>query len=155
MAAEETKTIGLIPASGVIFKDIVKVQRIEDPKVSGVELYVSAFQRPVSDRLAGGDFFSDPAQTAVTCARTGPVKLAEDIVTSEEGEEVFNEARSLLFRSVNVRRLVDQETGTIIYVAYSTRLDKNDDVNKSRFRTSMCAVPVFDGNAGSTIPKPK
>ena len=52
------------------------------------------------------------------------------------------EARSLLFRSLNVRRLYDKESNTIVYVSYSTRLDKNDDENKSRFKTSMCAVPV-------------
>ena len=137
-----TVTIGNIPASGLLFKDIVKVQRVEDPKVGGVEIYVSAFQRPVSDRLVGGDFFSDPAQSAVTCVRVGPVTLADDIGTTEEGEEVFSEARSLLFRSLNVRRLYDKESNTIVYVSYSTRLDKNDDENKSRFKTSMCAVPV-------------
>lgn len=43
---------------------------------------------------------------------------------------------------MQVRRLYDQEKGTLVYVAYSLRLDKNDDENKSRFRTSMCAVKV-------------
>ena len=61
------------------------------------QLYVSTFQRPISDRL-GGDFFSDPAQTAVTCVRTGPVSLATSIDESDVGEEVFAEARSLLFK---------------------------------------------------------
>ena len=31
------KIIGEIPASGLIFKDIVKVSRFSDPKVKGVE----------------------------------------------------------------------------------------------------------------------
>ena len=130
-----------IPASGIIFKDIVKVERIEDPKVQGIELYVSDFQRPITDRLAQ-DFFSDPTQAAVTCVRIGPMTLADDIDTSEQGEEVFQQARSLLFKSVNVRRLYDKEKNTLIYVAYSTRLNKGDDENKSRFKTTMCALPV-------------
>ena len=45
------KIIGEIPASGLIFKDIVKVSRFSDPKVSGVELYVSDFQLPMTERL--------------------------------------------------------------------------------------------------------
>ena len=32
------KIIGEIPASGLIFKDIVKVSRFSDPKVQGVDL---------------------------------------------------------------------------------------------------------------------
>ena len=47
-AADDGKIIGQIPASGIIFKDIVKVERIEDPKVQGIELYVSDFQRPIT-----------------------------------------------------------------------------------------------------------
>ena len=58
--------------------------------------------------------------------------MTEDVDTSQEGEEVFQQARSLLFKSVNVRRLYDKESGTLIYVSYSTRLNKSDDENKSR-----------------------
>ena len=139
--ADDGKIIGQIPASGIIFKDIVKVERIEDPKVAGIEIYISDFQRPITDRIYK-DFFSDPQQAAVTCVRTGPMSLAADIDASEAGEEVFQQARSLLFKSVNVRRLYDKEKNVIVYVAYSTRLDKSDDENKSRFKTTMCALPV-------------
>lgn len=135
------KTIGQIPASGIIFKDLVKVDRVSDPKVEGVQLYVSDFQRPFTERLQK-DFFNDPTQAAVTCVRVGPVKLDPTIDTSPAGEEVFSQARSLLFKSVKVRRLYDPETNAVIYVSYSTRLDKNEDENKSRFKTSMCVVKV-------------
>ena len=54
--------------------------------MKGVELYVSDFQRPLTERIAK-DFFSDPAQSAVTCVRTGPVTLDPSINKSPEGEE--------------------------------------------------------------------
>ena len=117
------------------------MERVQDPKVSGVELYISDFQRPISDRLTK-DFFSDPTQAAVTCVRTGPMQLAEDIDTSQEGEEVFKQARSLLFKSVNVRRLYDKEAKQLLYVTYGTRVNKDDDASKARFRSAMCVVPV-------------
>jgi CreA protein len=139
--ADDGKIVGQIPASGIVFKDIVKVERFEDPKVTGIELYISDFQRPITDRISK-DFFSDPTQAAVTCARIGKMELADDIDTSEQGEQVFSQARSLLFKSVNVRRLYDKEKGTLLYVAYSTRLNVGDDENKSRFKTTMCAIPV-------------
>ena len=47
----QDKTIGEIEASGIIFKDILKVDRVGDPKVSGVQLYVSEFRRPITKRL--------------------------------------------------------------------------------------------------------
>lgn len=146
--------IGQIPASGIIFKDIVKVERIDDPKVEGIELYVSSFQRPITDRLLG-DFFSDPAQASVTCVKTGSMKVAADIDTSQEGEEVFSQARSLLFKSINVRRLYDEELGIIVYVSYSNRLDRGDDENKSRFKTTMCAVKVEPPPPRRTRPVPE
>ena len=109
--------------------------------MTGVELYVSDFQRPLTERMTK-DFFSDPAQAAISCVRTGKVTVSPDINRSAEGEEVFAQARSLLFKSVNVRRLYDEEANALVYVGYSTRLNKGDDENKSRFKTSMCVVHV-------------
>jgi len=39
-----------------------------------------------------------------------------------------------------VQRIYDAEKKTAIYVSFNTRLDKNDDTNKSRFKSSVCAV---------------
>ena len=114
---------------------------MNDPKVEGVQLYVSDFQRPITDRISK-DFFSDPSQAAVTCVPTGPMKLSDDIDLSEQGEEVFTQARSLFFKTVNVRRLYDKDTGVLLYVSFSTRLDKADDDQRSRFKTTLCAVKV-------------
>ncbi len=33
---------------------------------------------------------------------------------------------------------------TAVYVSYNTRLDKSDDSNKSRFKSSLCAVNLDD-----------
>jgi hypothetical protein len=33
---------------------------------------------------------------------------------------------------------------TVVYVSYNTRLDKSDDTNKSRFKSSLCAVNLDD-----------
>jgi len=139
-AADES-TIAEVPASGLLFKDIIRVDRFSDPKVKGVEIYVADFQRPLTERLQA-NFFSDPTQASVTCAKTGPITLADDISTSREGEEVFSQAKNLFFKSVKVRRIYDKEANTLVYLSYSVRLSKNDDDNKSRFKSTMCAVPL-------------
>jgi catabolite regulation protein CreA len=46
---------------GLIFKDQIKVNAFEDPKVKGVQLYITDFERPVTERLQK-NFFSDPTQ---------------------------------------------------------------------------------------------
>ena len=96
------KIIGEIPASGLVFKDIVKVSRFSDPKVKGVELYVSDFQLPITERLVSGDIFSDPLSSSVTCVQTGPIVVDPSIkeTATLQGEEVVSQARSLLFKSV-------------------------------------------------------
>ena len=59
-----------------------------------------------------------------------------------EGEEVFSQSRSLFFKSVKVRRVYDKEANTVVYVSYSVRLSKSEDDNKSRFKSTMCTVPL-------------
>ena len=85
-------------------------------------------------------FFSDPSTASVACAKTGKVAIADNINTSTAGEEVFKESRSLLFKDLRVQRIYDVDTNTMVYVSFSTRLDKSDDTNKSRFASSLCAV---------------
>ena len=137
--------IAAIPASGLIFKDILNVNRVRDPKVEGVELYVSDFQRGISDRL-GSDFFGDPTSAALACAKVGRVRVDPSVdpvdELHQEGEEVFSQAKSLLFRRINVRRLYDKEAKQLLYVTYGTRVNKDDDASKARFRSAMCVVPV-------------
>ena len=70
------------------------------------------------------------------------MKLADDIDKSKKGEEVFSEARSLLFKTLKVRRVYDEESNTIVYVSYSDKLLKDQDDNKSRFKSSLCALHV-------------
>jgi len=137
--AAESRQIGEIRGSGLVFKDTLNIEAFEDPKVRGVTLYISNFQRPLTERLQK-DFFSDPSQAALGCAKTGEVSIADNIAVGKGGEEVFEEKKSLLFKELKVQRIYDQDKNTMVYVSFNTRLDKNDDTNKSRFKSSICAV---------------
>lgn len=137
--AEGSKVVGSLKGSGLVFKDTLNIERFEDPKVKGVTLYISNFDRPITEKLNGG-FFNDPSSASVTCAKTGPVSVADNIATSVQGEEVFEESRSLLFKTLRVQRIYDKEKNTVVYVNFATRIDKTDDANSSRFKSSLCAV---------------
>jgi len=51
-------------------------------------------------------------------------------------QEVFEESKSLLFKTLRVKRIYDKEKNTVVYVSFNT----NDDDNKSRFKSSICAL---------------
>lgn len=143
--AGESKVVGQLKGSGLVFKDTLSIERFEDPKVQGVVLYISNFDRPVTEKFSKGNFFNDPSYASVACARTGQkVAIASNINKTPQGEEVFEESRSLLFKTLRVQRVYDEEKKTAVYVSYNTRLDKNDDSNKSRFKSSLCAVNLDD-----------
>lgn len=141
-AASDKRMVGEIPASGLIFKDTINVEEFDDPKVSGVSLYLSDFSRSITDRVAKGDFFSDPGAAGLTCVSKGKVLVSPDLKSNKEGEDVLTEARSLLFKTLKVKRLYDQEGQNIVYVVFTERVDTSNDSNKSRFKSQLCGVHV-------------
>ena len=119
VAAESSRVVGQLQGSGLLFKDTLQIESFEDPKVKGVTLYISNFQRPLTERLTS-NFMSDPSDASVSCARTGPVVVADNIGRGKGGEEVFEESRSLLFKTLRVQRVFDEEKKAVVYVSYNT-----------------------------------
>jgi CreA protein len=138
--AAESRVVGSLTGSGLFFKDTLEIEAFEDPKVQGVKLYISNFQIPLAERLSTKNFFNDPSYASVACARGKTVAIASNIAKGPAGEEVFEESKSLLFKTLRVQRIYDEASNTVVYVSFNTRLDKSDDSNKSRFKSSLCAV---------------
>lgn len=139
----DARQIGDIPTSGLIFKDSLRVSSFKDPKIPNVNLYLADFDRPLTDKL-NSNFFDDPSSSSLACSSDGPIDPAnlQKITPNKEGEEIFEESRNLFFKQIKVRRIYDKDSNTLVYVSYSTRFDKNADENKSRFKSSLCAVSV-------------
>jgi CreA protein len=96
----------------------IVVEAIADPKIKGITCHVSHFERGLIDRLRKGNWFEDPSNASIACRQTGPIVVG-DIELDEEGEEVFNERKSLVFKKLAVRRIYDQAHETLVYVIYS------------------------------------
>lgn len=139
-AAVATQEIGNIPTTGFVFKDYLRVNEIPDPKIKGISVYIADFDRPVTDKLS--NVFDDPSSSSISCAQTGPIEITSDISTSKEGEDIFTENKNIFFKQIKVKRLYDKERNTVVYASYSLRFDKNSDDNKSRFKSSLCAVTL-------------
>ena len=114
--------------------DIV-VEAIQDPKVQGVTCHLAYFSRSVVDRLSQGNWFEDPSNSAIECAQTGPITLG-DISKSEDGEDVFSESRSLIFKSLRVKRIYDEKNQVLIYLAHANELSEGSA------KMSISTVPV-------------
>ena len=149
--AAEPRTLAQISGSGLVFKDTLVVETFDDPKVKGVSLYVSNFDRPLTEKVA--NFLSEPSYASVTAVQTGPIQLADNIDKSNKGEPVFSEKKSLLFKELRVQRVYDEEKKTLVYVSFNTRLDKGDDSNKSRFKSSISAIAIEPN--GPPLPPPQ
>ena len=84
-SADDSRRIAKIAGSGLVFKDSLVVDRFDDPKVKGVTLYVSNFERPLTERVSK-DFFTEPSYASVTAVRTGgPIEIADNVDKSEKG----------------------------------------------------------------------
>lgn len=99
----------------------IVVEAFPDPGVTGVTCHVAHFSRGMLDRLSKGNWFEDPSNASIACQKTGPIKLGE-IERGPKGEDIFSERKSLVFKSIAVRRILDAEANVLVYVVYSRQI---------------------------------
>lgn len=115
--------------------DIV-VEAIKDPKVDGVTCHVSYFKRGIVDRLQKGNWFEDPSDSSIACRQTGPIRVG-DIALSKEGEEVFRQGISLIWKKQVVNRIYDKANDTLIYLSHSRQ------VQQGSAKMAISTIPLF------------
>lgn len=98
----------------------IKLEALSDPKVEGVTCHLSHFDRGFWDRVAKGKWFEDPSNASLACRQTGPIRIG-DIDRDKNGEQVFTQRQSLIFKTLAVRRIYDEANKTLIYIVYSRR----------------------------------
>lgn len=118
--------------------DIV-VEAVQDPKVKGVTCHLSYFERGLIDRLQKGNWFEDPSNSSISCRQTGPIEIG-DIDRDDEGENVFSERRSIIFKTLRVKRIFDAKNNTLIYISHAR------DVQNGSAKMSMSTVPLYQAS---------
>ncbi|RCW28376.1 CreA protein [Ciceribacter lividus] len=136
---------GAIPAAAEVVgkvgvdwvgNDIV-IEAVTDPEVKGVTCHVTYFDRSIIDRLSKGNWFEDPSNNSIACRQTGPIEIG-DIDLSEEGDEVFREGMSLIWKKLVVNRIYDKANDTLIYLVHSRQ------VVDGSAKMAISTVPLFD-----------
>ncbi|WBU53400.1 CreA family protein [Paracoccus sp. SCSIO 75233] len=130
VGAEEVAKIGV----DWVGNDIV-IEAIHDPQVEGVTCHLAYFSRSMIDRLSQGNWFEDPSNSAIECSQTGPIRLGE-VSRRKDGEDVFSEGRSLVFKSLRVKRIYDEENQVLIYLAHANELTEGSA------KMSISTVPL-------------
>ncbi|MFT5235959.1 MAG: CreA protein, partial [Shewanella sp.] len=90
-------------------------------------------------RIEANLSLADPSDMSISCRQTGPITAAEitNIDKSKNGEIVFKQSLSVLFKTLKVRRIYDAENQTLLYLSYSTK-----ETNGSH-KHALSTVPLY------------
>ena len=126
----------------------ILIEAIKDPKVEGVTCHVSYFDRGVIDRLRKGNWFEDPSDTSISCRQTGPITIG-DIDMGQDGEEVFKQGISLIWKKQVVNRIYDKANDTLIYLSHTRQ------VQDGSAKMSLTSVPLYGQQVTWKTAKPQ
>src|SRR5512143_795122 len=84
--------------------DRIVVDGFDDPKVKGVACHIS---RAVTGGIKGGlGIAEDTSDASIACRQVGPIQILGEL---NDGERVFDERRSLVFKTLQVVRFYDRD----------------------------------------------
>jgi CreA protein len=143
--AQDGRTIGEVSTSWNLFgSHKVVVSAFEDPEIKGVTCHIS---RPVTGGITGTlGIAEEKSDASIACRQTGPISFTGTIERGPDGEEVFNERRSPLFKALHVTRFFDEASNTLVYLTWSDKLIDGSP------KSAISTVPLW--NAGLTTPVP-
>ncbi|KPY77750.1 CreA protein [Pseudomonas amygdali pv. tabaci] len=112
--------------------DRIVVEAFDDPKVDGVTCYLS---RAKTGGVRGGlGLAEDRAEASIACRQVGPIRFKE---TLKDGDEVFKERTSLVFKTMQVVRFFDKKRNALVYLVYSDRVIEGTPQN------AVTAIPIL------------
>ncbi|MFA7428939.1 MAG: CreA family protein [Rhodospirillaceae bacterium] len=112
----------------------IVIEAFDDPKVPGVTCHVS---RARTGGVSGAfGLAEDTSDASIACRQVGPITLPEGL-KKNDGEQVFSERRSLLFKRLQVVRFFDEKRRVLIYLVYSDKIIEGSPKN------AISSVPVM------------
>ncbi|GJL54119.1 MAG: hypothetical protein NPIRA02_12510 [Nitrospirales bacterium] len=110
----------------------IVIEAFDDPKIEGVTCHLSRSKKGGLKGMIG--VAEDSSDASISCRQIGPVHMPAEL---EEGEQVFNERRSLIFKKLQVVRFFDKKRRTLIYLVYS------DKVIEGSPKNAISTVPIM------------
>ena len=137
LLAANTVSAEEIGSVSTVFKllgpnDKIVIEAFDDPKVDGVTCHLSRAKKGGVSGAVG--LATDSSDAAIACRQVGPITIKEEL---EDGESVFNKRTSILFKTMQVVRFMDQKRNVLIYLVYSDKLIDGSPKN------SIFTVPIL------------
>lgn len=120
---------------GIFTTKDIKIDAFTDPLVTGITCHVSSIEANLN--------FADPSDSSIACRQTGPItaEMIAQIDKSKNGEVLFTKSKSIFFKTMKIRRILDVENQTLMYLAYSTK------ETSGSFKHSLSTVPLWGTEA--------
>src|SRR3546814_7704321 len=95
--------------------------------VGGVACYLSHAK---TGGIKGGLVLAeDRAEASIACRQVGPIRINGKL---KDGDVVFKERTSLVFKTMQVVRFFDESRNTLVYLVYSDRVIEGSPQNAVR-----------------------
>ncbi len=106
----------------------IVVEVFDDPDIPGVSCHLS---RAKTGGISGSlGLAEDTSDASIACRQTGFIEIPKDVQSKKnDGERVFRESTSLLFKSLQVVRFYDPKRNTLIYLIYSDKVIEGSPKN--------------------------
>jgi len=120
---------------GLLTTKDIKISVLVDPIVTGVTCHIASIEADLD--------FADPSDGSIACRQTGEISpdMIKQIDKSKSGEVVFKKSKSILFKSLKIRRILDAQSQTLMYVSYSTK------ETSGSYKHSLSTVPLWGTQA--------
>ena len=109
----------------------IVIEAFDDPKIEGITCYLSRSKKGGLKGMVG--LAEETSDAALSCRQVGPIRQVGEL---KEGERVFSESRSLVFKKLQVVRFFDKKRQTYVYLAYSDRVIEGSPQN------AISTVPI-------------
>lgn len=109
----------------------IVIEAFDDPKIEGITCYLSRSKKGGLKGMVG--LAEETSDAALSCRQVGPIRITGEL---KEGERVFSESRSLVFKKLQVVRFFDKKRQTYVYLAYSDRVIEGSPQN------AISTVPI-------------
>lgn len=135
-AVSVAEEIGNVKTSFKLFgnNNRIIIEAFDDPKVEGVACHLSRAKKGGASEAVG--LSEDTSDASISCRQIGQIKMRN----IKDGEEVFSEKSSALFKRIKVARFYDKKRNVLVYLVYSNKLIDGSPKN------NISSVPIMSWN---------
>ncbi|MDH7796188.1 MULTISPECIES: CreA family protein [unclassified Beijerinckia] len=147
VAAQAAGEPELIFRKSTVFKwltpnDKLATYGIDDTVVEGVACHYTVPEKGGFKGMFG--VAEEVSDVSLACRQYGPISFKAKF---EQGDVVFSERRSLIFKKMQIVRGCDPKRNVLVYMVYSDKLIDGSPQN------STSSVPIMPWGASGDIPK--